>query len=380
MPPTIVNPPALGPAHLRFTRRFLLALLGGAGVLALAAGWLSWLLGMELSVEAQGVLEPQQRHLIKTSVGGLLRHLAVRQGQRVQAGDLLATLEDREWQAELLKVEKDLEMTRTRRRAVEERLGQELELGSTEVARAQLAADRAELQLEQARTEAQLDVEMARGLASLRQPTAERWSVRYARAELVQRQLELTLARQRLEGLGVGRHELATLDQTGEKLTQDRALLIRRLGQALICAPVAGTVLTAGLERRPGDYLQAGEPLLELAQDGRWQALVQVREEDLPKVHPGQRARLYLRAFPHLEHRIFPGQVHSIAALPALPGNSYEVRVQLDTHDYPLACGMSAHALIQVEKGRIAALLWHRLLQQLGRRPGPGFYLQGTGG
>lgn len=374
---TLEHPPALGPDRLRFTRRFLLALLAGAAALALSAGWLSWRLGMEVSVEAQGFVEPQQRHLVKTSLGGLLRQLAVRQGQKVEAGALLAALEDREWQAELLKIEKDLEIARTRRREVEERLGQEQELGLAEVARAQLAADRAELQLEQVRTEERLDAEVFAGLISR---ATERWPVRYARAELALRQLELSLARQRLEGLGVGRRELETLDRTREKLVQDRALLVRRLDQTLIRAPVAGTVLTAGLERRPGDYLQAGESLLELAQDSRWQALVLVREEDLPKVRPGQQVRLYLRAFPHLEHRIFPGQVHSIAALPAPQGTGYEARVLLDPQDYPLACGMSARALILVERGRIAALLWRRLLQQLGRRPSPGFYLPGTGG
>jgi hypothetical protein len=41
---------------------------------------------------------------------------------------------------------------------------------------------------------------------------------------------------------------------------------------------------------------------------------------------------------------------------------------------------MSARALILVERGRIASLLWRRLLQQLGQRPGPGFYVQGSGG
>lgn len=374
--PSSEDLPVLEPVHLRFARPFLLALLAGAAALLLAVGWLSWQLGMEVSVEAQGVLEPQERRLVKSPVSGLLRQLWVRQGQRVAAGELLAALEDREWQAELLKIGKDQQINRTRRREVEERLTQELELGLAEVARARLAADRAELQLEQARTEAQLD----RELVGASRPSAERWAVRYARAELAQRQLELSLAEKRLGGLEVGRHELETLDRTQEKLAQDRALVMERLDQAQIRAPVAGTVLTAGLDRRPGDYLQAGDPLLELAQGGRWQALVLVREEDLPKVHPGQHTRLYLRAFPHLEHRIFPGQVAGIAALPTPPGQGYEVRVQLDPGEYPLACGMSARALIMVEKGRIASLLWHRLLQQLGRRPGPGFYLAGTGG
>lgn len=377
---TIGHPPALGPDRLRFTRRFLLALLAGAAALALTAGWLSWRLGMEVSVEAQGFLEPQQRHLVKTSLGGLLRQLAVRQGQRVEAGALLAALEDREWQSELLKIEKDLEIARTHRHEVEERLSQEQELGLAEVARAQLAADRALMQLEQARIEERLDTEAIMGLTSLHRPASERWSVRYARAELAQRQVELSLARQRLEGLDVGQRELETLERTREKLVQDRALLIQRLGQTLIRAPVAGTVLTADLERRPGDYLQAGESLLELAQDSRWQARVLVREEDLPKVQPGQQVRLYLRAFPHLEHRIFAGQVHSIAAVPVPQGAGYEVKVLLDPQDYPLVCGMSARALILVERGRIASLLWHRLLQQLGRRPGPGLYLDTSGG
>jgi|GEM_PF-2126576 len=112
--------------------------------------------------------------------------------------------------------------------------------------------------------------------------------------------------------------------------------------------PLAGTVLNGrgGLERRSDDYLQAGEALLELAQDQGWQARVLVREEDLPKVHPGQQSRLYLRALPHLEHRVFPGQFHSVAALPWPQAGRYQVKVTLQPQDYSLACGMNDRTLI----------------------------------
>ena len=52
------HPPALGPDRLRFTCRFLLALLAGAATLALTAGWLSWRLGMEVSGRPRGLSNP----------------------------------------------------------------------------------------------------------------------------------------------------------------------------------------------------------------------------------------------------------------------------------------------------------------------------------
>lgn len=370
-------PPGL--ERLRFVRFFLLLLLGAAGALAAVAGWLSWRLGMELSVAGQGFVEPEGRRLVKSALGGILHQVAVRQGQRVEAGALLAALDDREWRAELLKVEKDLEIVRSRRRELEERQLQERRAGLAEVARAGLELERAALHLEQARTEQQLYTEIAlvprRGLEQL-------WPVRHARTSLAQRQVELELARQRLAGVEAYRRELKTLEKTGEKLLQDRSLLIARLEQALIRAPVAGAVLTADLERRVGDYLHSGEPLLELAQAGRWQARVLVDELDLPRVRAGQPARLYLRAFPHLEHQVFAGQVRSVAPAPSVQGEGYEVKVALtdpQAEEYPLACGMRAEVRILVERGRIAALARRWLARQFGQRGQQHFYLLPAG-
>ena len=44
-----------------------------------------------------------------------------------------------------------------------------------------------------------------------------------------------------------------------------------------------------------------------------WQARVTVGERDVPRVKTGQRVRLYIHAFPHLEYNIFSGRVEEVS-------------------------------------------------------------------
>ena len=151
-----------------------------------------------------------------------------------------------------------------------------------------------------------------------------------------------------------------------------------------IRAPLGGTVLTGDLQRRVGDRVQAGEGIVEIAELGGWQARVMVGERDIPRVQKRQKVRLYVHAFPHLEYKIFSGRVEEIAVQPDAAGAGYPVRVLIDNPQiddgarvYSLAHGMSTNAHIVVERGRIAVLLWCRLLRSLGEVGQQGIFVGG---
>ncbi len=371
-----------------FVRHFLQLILLGVLALAAMGGLLSWHFGMDVSVEGKGMVEPRSLRLVKTEISGILREVSVRQGQRVSAGQRLMALDGEEWKTELRKVEKDLEINDSRRAEIEVGMERERAIRRAEMAKARLEMELVALQLDQVRAEQQL-YSGANSLAArlTRKPLEELLPVRQGKAVLQQKEAELHLSAERLQAVEGRQQEIRTLERLHEKLLQDRALLQYRLARTVIHAPVAGTVLTGDLHLRRGDRVQAGEALLELAELNGWQAEIVVQEADLPKVQIGQGVKLYIDAFPHMEYKVFTGAVDGVSIEPMADGRGYPVKVSIadpevrnEERMYSLAYGMSATARIVVDRGRIAALLWSRILRSLGHIGQHDFYINEAGG
>ena len=236
---------------------------------------------------------------------------------------------------------------------------------------ARVELQRSILGLERVRTEQQVgSLALLSCYGWKRKPLAELWPVRQARAVVGTRRAALAAAVERLQSVAGLLRERKSLDLAYGALLEDEAYLARQLAQTAICAPSDGVVLTRDVEKRSGDFIGSGEVLLEMA-GGGWKAEVAVAERDLPRVAVGQWARLYVEAYPHMEYKIFDGIVRAVAADRTV-GGGYPVEVGLEdpalaTDAYRLAPGMAVEARIVVERGRIAALAWARLLRSLGK-------------
>ena len=365
---------------------FLGLILLCVGLGAAVASLLAYYLGMDLSVEGAGLIEPRQRHLVKSQSSGIIRQILVRQGQQVGEGSLLVVLDSREWETELRKIDKDLEVNRSRRKEIEIQMGRKRAMLQVEVECMQLEVEGAALYLEKVRSEQQLYSEaqlLPEGHS--RRPLEDLVPVREARVAWRQKQALLLLKKQQLMAVEGRAQEIQTLLRIYERLQQERELLKHRLERLSIRAPLGGTVLTGDLQRRVGDRIQAGEGIVEIAELGGWQARVMVGERDIPRVQKRQKVRLYVHAFPHLKYKIFSGRVEQIGVQPDAAGAGYPVRILIDNPQiddgarvYSLAHGMSTNAHIVVERGRIAALLWRRFLRSLGEVGQQGIFVGGA--
>ena len=372
-------------------RSFLWLILLLAGGMVGLAGLLSWHFGMDVTVEGQGVVEPRDRHQVKTMIGGIIKEVHVRSGQQVEEGDLLVTLDDADWLTELQKIEADLEVNRSQQREIEQQIEQDRRIRSAEVVEARLSLDRVRIQLEQIVAEQTLYSTVAlapEGIA--RRPLQDLVPVRLADAALRQGKADLTLAEQRLGAVEGRGQELRTLEKRRGRLEQERTRVRSRLDQSRIAAPATGTVLARDLTRRVGDRIEAGEAILEVASTEAWQAKVMLKEMDLPQIETGQHARLYIDAFPHMDYKIFEGVVEEIPKTPsevAADGCAvYSVRVSIldpvvsdEERVYSLADGMNTQAKVVVARGRILELLWKKLMKSGERAGRHDFHLQQTG-
>ncbi len=183
------------------------------------------------------VLRPLYAAEVPAQQTGLLRQMAVVEGQRVDQGQLLASLDDRE--AKLLVVRAQIEHAQAEAKAknqVRIRFAEK----ALEVARAELQRSHESIQqFAKSISQSQLDVERL---------TVEK----------------LTLEREQAE------HELA-LAKFDQQLTQNqRETAQLRLEQHQIRSPFAGTVVL--VRGRVGEWVEVGAPVLRLVATDRLRA------------------------------------------------------------------------------------------------------------
>jgi multidrug resistance efflux pump len=287
LPKELTAPPPVRPSRQPqpapdgATRRRLLivALLA----LPLAAGGWYFSRPIDEAMRVVGVVEANEV-VVSATLTARLVELRVDEGDRVEAGAVIATLDQAE-----LEAARDRHLAAVRQ--LDAKLLQMQEVvalesdrlkGRDAIARAALAT--AEQQREEARAELeQLQLDAARmknlfeqGLVPRQEFERYATSVRVAEAQLeargsavVSAQAELTLAR-----AGARQVTVATSDveRTRAELRQSNAQLAEinaRLGQTILLAPLSGVVATR--VARQGEVIEAGRPVVTIIDDAdRW--------------------------------------------------------------------------------------------------------------
>jgi HlyD family secretion protein len=126
-----------------------------------------------------------------------------------------------------------------------------------------------------------------------------------------------------------------------ERLANARALLAK----TTIRAEVAGTVLTRNTE--PGDLVQPGRVLFEIAREGSTEVLVPLDERNLEVLALGQPAQCVADAYPS---RPFPATVSFIA--PSIDPARGTVEVRLEVEPVPDFLRQDMTVSVNVETGR----------------------------
>ena len=218
------------------------------------------------TVVATGRVTAPARVQVGSPITGVVLQRHVREGDRVRPGDVLAVLRADDLQAQV----------RQARAAL-------TELQQSTRPQAQRAVQQTQQQWQQARRE----LERRRLLASQQAISHE---------ALEQAMEAETLARLAAEQAQLQARALQP-GQSQEASAQARlASAQAQLDKATIRAEVAGTVLTRHAE--PGDLVQPGQVLFEMAGDGTTEVLVALDEKNLEVLALGQSARCIADAYP----------------------------------------------------------------------------------
>lgn len=267
------------------------------------------------TVVATGRVTALSRAQVGSPVTGVVVERRVKEGDRVQPGDVLAVLRADDLVAAVREAEAALK-----------------ELRESTRPQAEAALREAEARLAQASREVQRRRELlAQGMVS-----------REAMEQAVQAE---TVARSTVEQARLTARALAA-GQAGEAAAQARLANARaQLDKTTIRAEVAGIVLTRNAE--PGDLVQPSRVLFEIARDGDTEILVPLDEKNLEVLALGQAATCIADAHPG---RPFGCRVGFIAPSVDPQRGTVDVRLTVDPVPDFLREGMTVS--VNVETGR----------------------------
>jgi len=309
------------------TTHYKSLLIVAALLVAVGYGALRWWQGPEVqgyliesiplvqTVVGTGRVVTVSRAQIGSEITAVVVERRVQEGDVVAPGDVLVVLRADDIAAEVRQAEAALAEFETTRRS-----------------QAQVALERAESELAQARREVARRRELA-GRSLLSTEALEQ-------AEEAQRRARTAVESARLEAQAVapGRGEEA---QLRERLAALRA----QLAKTEVRTEVAGMVLTRNVE--PGDLVQPGRVLFTLALTGGTEIHVPLDERNLPRLALQQSARVVADAYPA---RPFPARVTFIA--PSIDPQRGTVEVRLEVEPVPDFLRQDMTVSVNIETGR----------------------------
>ena len=266
------------------------------------------------TVVATGKVVNVSRTQIGSEITGVVIDRLVKEGDRVSRGDLLITLKADELAAQVRQAEAELK-----------------ELSTNKFPQAKIDLANAKAQLDQARREANRRRTAGQGIFSSEE-------IEQAIQAETQAVNNFEAARLKAEASSPGKVEEI-------KLTEQLATLKAQLAKTKIRSEVTGIVLTRDVE--PGDLVQPGRALFNIALDGDTEIQVQLDERNLPKLTLSQKAIIIADAYPD---KPFPATINFIA--PSIDSERGTVEVRLAVNTAPNFLRQDMTVSVNIETGK----------------------------
>jgi HlyD family secretion protein len=248
------------------------------------------------TVDTNGVVEPLNNFQAHAPLSAVVRQISVHEGQSVKPGELLLQLDDSDARAQEARAMAQV-------RAAEADL-EALRAGGTReevmTNQTQLQTAKAELDAAQRSLSAMQRLEKQGAASAAEVKDAQtRLSVAQAQVDLLQKKLSSRFAQPEIA------RAQAQLDQA--KAAHDAALDLLR--QSNVRAPRAGTVYSVPV--RQGQFVTAGDLLLQMADLGQVQVRAFVDEPEVGRLHHGQEVQVTWDALPG---KSWQGQIIQVPA------------------------------------------------------------------
>ncbi|MBE0433797.1 efflux RND transporter periplasmic adaptor subunit [candidate division WOR-3 bacterium] len=280
------------------------------------------------TIHATGVVEPKIAMKVRSSVGGLVEKVMVDEGQKVSNEDTLVILDNRELELtaeslanESAQIEEHLQQLRSE-------FGMLVAMGSYETAVSVEDVGQAYKRAVNAKEKYdRMEILYQKDLVSIesRNDSKMNYELLQSQYESTKRRLELTIE-EYLRMITAKEAEKRIIDETQE-------LVKMQIRLTKVIAPISGVITTPDLHQLKGMKICEGDVILEIADISEVYFKAYVKEQDIIRSKVGQKAHIFVNAFPHRKYKVFEGRVSKIYHEPKLAeaGVVFEVQILIES-------------------------------------------------
>ncbi len=281
------------------------AILGAAGLIAIVAagfyGHYYWTTGQYLESTDDAYVKADFT-TVAPKVSGYIADVLVEDNQAVKAGQVLARIDDRDYQTALAQAKADVASAQADIHNIDAQLIEQQSV--IDQAEAAIVADQAGVKF--AKDDHDRYVKLTAGkITSVQDEQRALTLLKQQSAQLQSDQAALAAAHQRVQVLNTARTKAETQVTRLEAVVQQAEL---NLSYTTIVAPVDGTVGARSL--RVGQYVQAGTQLMAVVPLQAVYVVANFKETQLTNVTAGQPVEISVDTFPGVT---FKGRVDSLS-------------------------------------------------------------------
>ncbi len=321
---------------------------------------------MEDIIEGRGIVAGKREYLMKSRVRSTISGIFFKSGDFVRKGQLMLTLDDRDYQEHCLKLKNSISELESEIKAAESALvASRLDPLPKEYRHAEISLREYSKRLvrEKESLDAFRNLQKS-GAVPLVEINKREIEYIHNQGEFERIQRDVQLIKNGLPQAIIGQKEaeLALLKTRFDNLKKELDFYLRHKADYSFIAPEDGFV--SNIPTKIGIYVDAGDDIITFAAQGDKKFIAQIHEKDIYKIQEGQHIRVKSSQYNYFEHGYFTGKIYAIDELPRLIGNTpyYTVRIKLDDRpDKPLRLGSSGGVEILTGRDFIFKIIFDNL-------------------
>ncbi len=268
---------------------------------------------MELTVDAEGILEPNEIMQIHVPESGIIKEVFVKSGDSITVGQPIAILDSTKLLNSLINIISGISTNNNEKDRIKSKVKFEREQNKNLLKKAEAQLIRAKASFRDRLTNFFVSPNVDSIYENYK--IGSNITLDYSMAEILIAESDIENINLEIKKLELKEFELNDLKIKLTKLYQEKDILENKLNNVLIKSPLSGTILTENVSELKNNYFSEGSFLLTIGQKDKWNAVLFVNERDIHQVKTTNRVKIELNALQSTEDfELYDAEVISLAS------------------------------------------------------------------
>jgi multidrug efflux pump subunit AcrA (membrane-fusion protein) len=294
-------------------------ILGTAIVIAII---IAFTVHMDMTIDAEGILEPSGIYHIHSPAQSMIRKVLVSSGQEVNLNQPLVILDSIQIKKTLLDIQSQIASSKNslEEKAVKAEFDKRQNQLSLEKSEAQLLSSKASFRDRMSGFYPHADID---SIMHNFKPGVN-ITLDYAMAEIQSAETDIKLKKLTIESQDLNKYDIEETRINLNKLNEQERFLKEQLKNTIIQSPISGIVLSEGINDLQSNETSEGAFLFDVADFNSWNAVLFVSEKDIHQIKYQDKVKLELNALESSEnHDLYEANVTSIGVEPITVKDKY---------------------------------------------------------